>query len=203
MHRPVLVTPPGMLPVSLAEAKLHLRVDHNDEDTLIEGLIRAATEYLDGWTGILGRCLVEQEWSQTFDGFARELPLSLAPVISISSVTVGSEAIDSGSYSLKVDSGGNSRVVFDGVSATGATSVVYKAGYATIPEVPAVPGEDENDPGTPAIPAKSTVPEPLKVAILLLVGHFYNNREATTSVSISQLPFAVNSLVAPYRRIGV
>lgn len=203
MNRPVLITPPAITPVSLPEAKAHLRVDFTDDDTLIEGLIRAATEHLDGWTGILGRCLVEQEWSQTFDGFARELPLSLTPVISISSVTVGSEAIDSGSYSLKVDSGGNSRVVVDGVSASGETSVVYKAGYATIPEVPAVPGEDENDPGTPAIPAKSTVPDPLKVAILLLVGHLYNNREATTSVSISQLPFAVNSLIAPYRRIGV
>lgn len=203
MHRPVLVTAPAMLPVSLVEAKLHLRVDHNDDDALIEGLVRAATEHFDGWTGILGRCLVEQEWSQTFDGFAPELPLLLGPVISISSVTVGSEAIDSGSYSLKVDSGGNSRVVVDGVSASGETSVVYKAGYATIPEVPAVPGDGEEDPGTPAIPAKSTVPDPLKVAILLLVGHWYQNREASITTAINELPFAANALIAPYRRVGV
>lgn len=203
MHRPVLVTAPAMLPVSLVEAKLHLRVDHNVDDALIEGLVRAATEHFDGWTGILGRCLVEQEWSQMFDGFARELPLSLAPVISISSVTVGSEAIDSGSYSLKVDSGGNSRVMFDDVSTSGVTSVVYKAGYATIPEVPAVPGDGEEDPGTPAIPAKSTVPDPLKVAILLLVGHWYQNREASITAAINELPFAVDALIAPYRRVGV
>lgn len=204
MHRPVLVTPPAITPVSLAEAKLHLRVDHSDEDTLIEGLIRAATEHLDGWTGILGRCLVEQEWSQTFDDFAREIPLSLAPVISISSVTVGGETLDSSSYSLRVDGSGNSHVVFDDVSAFGVTSVIYKAGYATIPEVPAVPGDGEEDPGTPAVPAKSTVPDPLKAAILLLTAYWYECREAAViGANATKLPLSVEALIAPYRRIGL
>lgn len=200
MHRPVLVTAPAMLPVSLAEAKLHLRVDHNDDDALIEGLVRAATEHFDGWTGILGRCLVEQEWRQDYDAFAPCLPLPLGPVISIISVKVAGVTIDGGSYALKTDAGGRARVEFDGVSASGAASITYKAGYPTIPEVPEVPGDGE-DPGTPAVPAQSTVPGPLKIAILLLVAHWYQNREAVGEPQ-SELPLAVDALIEPYRRVG-
>src|SRR5690606_21137480 len=122
-------------------------------DALIEGLVRAATEHFDGWSGILGRCLVEQEWRQDYDAFAPCLPLPLGPVISISSVTVDGSVIDSSDYALRVDAGGRAYVEFDDVSASGAASITYKAGYPTIPEEPA-------DGETPAIPAKSTVPEP-------------------------------------------
>lgn len=212
MNRPVLVTPPAILPVSLVEAKAHLRVDFADDDSLIEGLIKAATDHLDGWTGILGRALVEQEWRQDFDAFASCLSLPLGPVISISSVTVGGDTVDASSYGLKVDAGGRSVVTFGNVSASGATSIAYKAGYATIPEVPEVPavepgpGDPPDPPGSPAvpaIPAQSTVPAALKVAIMLLVGHWYQNREAATPSSISELPFAVNALISPFRRVGV
>lgn len=197
MHSPVLVTPPDMLTVSLAEAKAHLRVDHDDDDTLIASLIRAAVDHLDGWTGILGRCLVEQTWRQDFDHFRPCLRLPLGPVISISSVTVGGDTLDPSSYAIRTDAGGRARVEFDGVTARGSASVVYKAGYPTIPEVPA-------DGDTPAIPAKSTVPPALKVAIMLLVGTWYANRETmVVGATVESLPFAVDALIAPYRRVGV
>ncbi|MFC5386578.1 head-tail connector protein [Aquamicrobium segne] len=53
----------------------------------------------------------------------------------------------------------------------------------------------------PGPPSTSTVPDPLKVAILLLVGHWYQNREATSSAGMASLPFAVEALIAPYRRM--
>lgn len=214
MHRPVLITVPDMLPVSLAEAKLHLRVDYSDDDTLIEGLIRAATEHLDGWAGILGRCLAEQTWRQDFDRFSRLLCLPLGPVISITTVTWRNAAgqvstVASSDYDLRTDAGGRAVVRFDdaysfpgGLHESRAVAVTYRAGYPTIPEVPEVPGDGEEDPGTPAIPARSTVPDPLKIAILLLVCHWYQNREAVGDPQ-SELPFAVNALIAPYRRVGV
>ncbi len=64
MFRPVLVTPPALAPVTLAEAKAHLRVTHDEENPLIISLIDAAVSRLDGWSGILGRCLVTQRWRQ-------------------------------------------------------------------------------------------------------------------------------------------
>lgn len=211
MQRPVLVIPPAILPVTLAEAKAHLRVDHSDEDALIEGLIAAATDHLDGWDGVLGRALVEQTWRQDFDAFGPFLLLPLAPVISITSVgytdAEGSPAtVDSGSYALKTDEGGRPYIAFDGVSVSGPVSVTYVAGYATIPEVPAVepgPGNPPDPPGSPAIPAQATVPAAIKAAILLLVGHWYEHREAVNPGPMATVPMAVDALIAPYRRVGV
>ena len=197
MHRPVLITPPAILPVTLVEAKLHLRVDHNDEDTLIESLIRAATEHLDGWTGILGRCLVEQLWRQDHDRFARQMIIPLGPVIAVQSVTWRDPAgqlstVPSSSYDLRTDEAGNAVVRFnaDFASPTNlhesrAIAITFKAGYET----------------SPGSPATSTVPDPLKVAILLLVGHWYQNREAVSAAGMTSLPFAVEALIAPYRRM--
>lgn len=204
MHRPVLISPPDLPVVSLAEAKAHLRVDHDDDDALIEGLIRAATEHLDGWTGILGRCLVDQTWRQDFDRFVRDLCLPLGPVISIVSVTWRNPAgalatVPPSSYDLRTDAGGRSLVRFDNdftfpgpLHESRAVAVTYRAGYETIPA----------QEGPPIVPAKVTVPEPLRVAILLLAGHWYQNREAVGDPQ-SELPFAVNALIAPYRRVGV
>lgn len=64
---PVLVTEPTADVVSLSDVKAHLRVTHNDEDDLIAALIAAATAYLDGWSGVLGRCIREQTWRVTLD----------------------------------------------------------------------------------------------------------------------------------------
>ncbi|MBE3637469.1 head-tail connector protein [Mangrovicoccus algicola] len=61
---PVLVTPPVLRPVSVAEARIHCRLDPNDasEDVLIDGYLLAAIGHLDGWSGLLGRCIMEQTW---------------------------------------------------------------------------------------------------------------------------------------------
>ncbi len=59
---PIIVTPPTEPIVLLDEMSLHLRVDTDDDLTLIQSLCDAATAYLDGWSGILGRCVMPQTW---------------------------------------------------------------------------------------------------------------------------------------------
>ena len=51
-----LVSPPAAEPVTLAEAKSHLKLDTSDEDTLIASLITAARARAEWHTG---RALVE------------------------------------------------------------------------------------------------------------------------------------------------
>ena len=60
---PYLVTPPASLPVTLAEMKAHLRVVHADDDADIAAKQAGAVAMLDGWGGILCRCIVPQTWA--------------------------------------------------------------------------------------------------------------------------------------------
>ena len=57
----VIVTPPAEEPVSLAEAKLHLRVDIADDDALITALISAARQAAET---ITGRQIVTARWNE-------------------------------------------------------------------------------------------------------------------------------------------
>ncbi|MBI1621497.1 head-tail connector protein [Aquamicrobium zhengzhouense] len=167
MHRPVLVTPPDILPVTVEDVKGYLP-DTEMPDPVIEGMIQAAVDYLDGWTGILGRCLVEQTWRQDFDAFDRELRLPLGNVISVASVTWRDRqgavhTVPDTSYSARTDAAGRASVRFEAgfgfpsnLHESAAVAVTYKAGFPTIPA-------DGSD------PAKSTVPQNAKLAIVLMV----------------------------------
>lgn len=85
MHRPVLVTPPAELPVSLAEDKEQLRVTHAEQDAMILRHVNAAVSHLDGYRGILGRCLVTQTWAQLADAWDRfRLPFPDVSSVAIS-----------------------------------------------------------------------------------------------------------------------
>ncbi|MEI3850047.1 MULTISPECIES: head-tail connector protein [unclassified Ensifer] len=201
MHRPVLVTPPADLAVSIEEAMRQCRISADALDPvgltevqqLLGAYILAATEHLEGWTGILGRCLKTQVWRQDFDGFARCLPLGLGPVSAIGSVTwLSSEGqvstVTPGDYALETDGGGRSAVRFRNAWSmpgdlfeTAAVSVTYTAG-------------------------SDSVPVPIQQAILLSVGAWYENREETVvGTNVSSLPasVAMDRLLAPYRRVGL
>ena len=190
MYKPTLVTPPAAPVISRDEAKLHLRVDGDDEDGLIDGLIDAALSYLDGYAGILGRCLVNQTWQITADEFCRvmRLPLpatSIASIKSRDSTGTLSAAIAAANYDLLQDARGSAVRFRDAYSfpadlaeAEGAV-IQFVAGYGT---------------------AATDVPMAIRQAMLLLIGHWYANREAVNVGNItSELPLAVKSLIAPFR----
>lgn len=58
----IRVTAPTAQVVTLHDMKDHLRVAHDDEDLLIQSLTDAAVSWLDGWDGVLGRCIMPQTW---------------------------------------------------------------------------------------------------------------------------------------------
>lgn len=64
---PVLVTPPVGQVVSLEELRAQCRLGPNslefDDQLIVLG--RAAVSHLDGHHGILGRCILEQQWAVT------------------------------------------------------------------------------------------------------------------------------------------
>lgn len=196
MYRPVLVTAPTIAPVTLTEVKAQLDVSYTDKDTMITGLIAAATAHLDGWTGILGRCLCEQTWRQDYDDFRWCMRLPLFPVISITSVkytdTAGVEqTINSANYTLKNDDLGAyvefiSTYSFPALNAeNAAVRIVYLAGYADIA-------------GTPKT---SSVPDAIKQAMFLLIRHWFDNPSAVNVGNIATaLPHSIDALFSPYRK---
>lgn len=196
MYRPVMVTPPAATPVTLDEVKAHCEAaDFTDDDAKLQGFLEAAVSYLDGWTGILGRCLMPQTWRQEFDCFEREMRLPGFPVRSIESVTYEdsdgvTQTINASFYTLLSDDRGafvrfKSTYDFAGVSSERpAVHVVYICGEADANAVPAA----------------------LKNAIKMLVEHWYRNRgaaEVGASAGAVEVPFAVSALISPFRRSTV
>ena len=188
MYRPVLVTAPASTPVTLAEAKAALDVGYTDKDTLITALIAAATGHLDGWSGILGRCIITQTWRQDFDRFARCLRLPLFPVASITSVKYDDasdteQTISGTNYALRCDDLGY-YVEFRDTYSFAAISTVRPAVRVTY-----VAGE-------------AAAPDAIKCAMLLLIRHWFDNPTAVVVGVIAQtMPMAVDALLAPYRRV--
>lgn len=79
-----LITPPANEPVTLAEAKLHLRVDDNVQDTLISTLIMTAREVCEHR---LNRAIMTQTWELVLDTFPdTDIKFAKLPVQEITSV---------------------------------------------------------------------------------------------------------------------
>lgn len=180
-----LVTPPAVEPVTLIEAKAHLRVTATDEDTLITALIKAARQQAEHRT--VATVFVTQTWTETLDAFPAEIVLSRRPLQSVSSITYtdtdGTEqTLAVADYQVVTDELLGRIVPAYGVDwptardMPGAVVVTYVAGYG----------------------AAADVPESIKSAVLLLIGHLYEHREAVSDGSMSELPMAVDALLAPY-----
>ena len=63
---PIRVTAPAGPVVTLADLKTHLRVVGDHDNAHITSLEAAAVAHLDGWRGVLGRCILEQQWAVTY-----------------------------------------------------------------------------------------------------------------------------------------
>lgn len=66
MRAPKLVEKPVKLPVTIDDVKNYCGVTGSDQDMRLQLLMDSATEKLDGYRGRLGRCIIDQRWSQDF-----------------------------------------------------------------------------------------------------------------------------------------
>lgn len=142
-----LITPPANEPVTLAEAKLHLRVDHNADDALIEALITGAREQCEH---LIGRSLLPQTWEKTLDSFPlfeniellNPCIISITSIKYISAITANEVTLAANQYSLDKDSepgwvmSATDFVWPDTLPVANAVRVRYVAGYANAASVP-------------------------------------------------------------------
>lgn len=195
----------GPEPISLAETKLHLRVDFDDDDTLIESLITAARQYAEQLTG---RTLVASQWQYNIDVFPYDFPVSgniSAPVRTTASgyvqcwVDAGTirlprspiKAVDSIRY---IPSEASDYVTLD--------SSQYVVDTSSEPARIA-PISNHYWPTTLAVPnavqitftaGYGTVPQPIVTAIKLMIGNWYEQREDSKDI-----PKAAEYILSSYR----
>ncbi|PDT79963.1 head-tail connector protein [Sinorhizobium sp. BJ1] len=181
--RLVRTVAPAAPVVTLVEAKRQLRVTFDDDDAEIEAMVSAATAAIEGPSGI-GIALSPQTWRLSLDHFPCEIVVPLGPVTSIASIaytdangdpaTVASWRADLDAQPLRIWPARDTSWPAI-VCEPGAVKVTFVCGYPTLPV-------------------------DLKWAVLLLVSHFYENREAvTTDVSAAELPMGVSSILERYR----
>lgn len=145
-----IVTKPTEYPLTLAEAKNHLRIDADQtgDDALIDGLVAAATTHAENY---LGRALCSQTWKLLLDCFENCIRLPLPPLQSITSVkyldTSGTEQTLATSVyrTLGVGSEGEGAIERDygqvwpsTYSVSEAVRITFVAGYANAGVVPQV-----------------------------------------------------------------
>lgn len=186
MWYPVTVAAPATEPLSLANAKVHAKIDADDEDTLLPFYIAAARDYVELYCGV--RFAERTGVDMKCDDFCDLARLPEAPISAVSGITYIDP--DGASQTLLTDV---YEVRNDGLE----TSIVLKYDQAW----PSVQAGSRIT--VTADIGSSDVPGAVSAAMLLMFGHLYANREAVISesgISSSELPVGVENLLANYRR---
>lgn len=206
-----LVAAPANDPVSLDEAKAHLRVDFEDDDTLIAAFVSASTRFVDGPKGFLGRALIDQTWDLYLDEFPcyryrnphprhgwrhdHPIEIPLPPLIQVLGIFYidgngDEQEVPTSSYVVDPASEPGRVALVSGASwptaacRINAVRIRFRAGYI----------DGSNSPPTDNVPAT------IKAAILLHVGDLYANRETQViGQTVVTLPWAAEQLLRPER----
>lgn len=187
MHYVERTVPPAQEPVSLPEARSFLKVDTTEDDSLIASLIVGAVEWVELVTS---RALITSTYEWTTDAIEASMDFPRRNVQAVSSVTyldsaTGSPIVASEvTYPRRVVGG---RLLWSAgypwSAVPGGVVVTFTAGY----------GDDPQD-----------VPEPLREAIRLLVGHHYETRTpvdtgANSAGALGEVGYTIQTLLRPYR----
>jgi len=173
-----LIAPPQEEPVTLAELKAHLKIDHAAEDALIAGYGVAARQAIEARFGL---AIVAQTWRLALDAApVGPIALPLSPVASIDAVALtrggGTEALPPGAFEAAPGLVGRVRIRSAARASGAGLVVLFTAGFGDA----------------------AAAPEELKLAIRVLAAHFHESREGDR---LGPQPSALSALVAPYRQV--
>lgn len=186
----------GKMPkaVSMDDAKTHLRVDHSDDDLMVEAKLRAAISGLDGPSGALNRGLISQDYAYDLPGFLDD-KITL-PMCGVSAVTEISfldqegarQTVSDGVWQLVTD---NRFIAYLALKAgqrwpatlcqDAAVTIKFKSGFGASPE---------------------DMPFNVRAAILLMTGDLYRNREKTADKQAYENS-SYSALLSPFRPLSV
>jgi len=181
-------TDPAVEPVSVSEAKAHLRVDTDDDDTYIGTLITAARQWAETY---LDRSLVYTQWEMKLDMFPWEIEMPRPPMAQDGTTTavsitytlnesLGTATLSTSDYRVdRAATPGVARTNYGGswpshLADQNSVTVTWWGGYGA---------------------SGSDVPAAIRHAILMHVGHLYERRLAADNVASNEVPFGVKALL--------
>lgn len=175
---------PSIEPISVVDAKEHMRVDNDDEDLVIESYIKAARRWCEEFTR---RSFINTTWVAKLESFPCWLiEIEKCPLVSVTSIaytdTAGvSQTISAANYQV------------DGHSTPGRIIPAYGLSW------PAV--RSQLSPITLTFVAgygatAASVPDVIKSAIKIFTAHLYEQREAiVTGTIVAQVPMSIEALL--------
>jgi uncharacterized phiE125 gp8 family phage protein len=185
-----LLAGPAVEPLTLAEAKAHLRLDGTDEDGPVERLIAAARASVESETRLV---MIAQSWRVALDAWPRHrsVTLPVRPLLSVEAVrafdAAGAATLvpaedyeadrEAASVTIKPDAAGLAPAV-----SAGGFAIDFTAGFG---------------------PEGGDVPAPLRQAMLMLLAHWFEQRSAVAFDAAQAVPAGAAALIAPYRRLAL
>lgn len=184
--RITLASGPAAEPLTTSEAKAHMRVTTADDNTYIDNLVKSARLQTEEY---LKSALINQTWNYYLDWFPDLIEVPRPPLSSVVSIkyidTDGVEqTLATSVYTVDTDSfPGRIYRSYNQIwpvtrDVEKAVNIEFVAGYAS---------------------GAAGVPQPIKQALLLQVGHLYANREDVADVQTYPLVRGSRDLLAPYR----
>lgn len=171
-------TAPVTEPITLTEAKLYLRVDSSNEDSLISDLIVSARMSAEQW---LAKSLITQTWKLVYNDYLDcSVDLPMPPIVNIISITIvnrdaTTSLVSENNYYLNA---AKNMVLLDNHINGFSIEIIYNAGYGLAAQVP----------------------QPIKYGMLAHIAAMYDERGI---ISSDVLPPQVSSLYSPYREVRI
>lgn len=191
----------GIEPITLAEARTHLRLipygspESHPDDNYVERLISISREWVEQYTRRVLQTKTIEVYANTFEP---QFVFQFLPIQEVDSITYlandnTTKTVANGVYKFKVYEneaklilGYNQEMPNDVIPEESAITITVNAGYTN-----------------GSSPDTYPLPYPIKAAMLLIVGHLYENRQedvlGNTRISFNSLPMGVYSLLQPYR----
>lgn len=185
----VLSQPPISEPITLDEAKTHLRIEHDSEDDLLNALITTAREYLEMQTQL---ALVTQTWRLSIDNWPMDQFLSLkkSPVQSIDQIEQFDENGSAELISI-------SDMILDGNAHPGR---LYTSEQTNPDQI--INGIEITF--TAGFGSASDVPDMLKRAMLIHIAHMFEFRGVVSpNMQPASVPNGYGSLISPWVRRSI
>lgn len=188
----ILLTAPAVEPVTLAQAKAYLRVEHSDDDSVIAALIAGARVHVEAQTR---RALITQTWRLLRDCWPADGRFPVVPVPL--RAVVAARVYDANGTAHAIDLQAFS------IDKAAAPALIALAEWSLpAPGRPVAGIEIDVEVGYGDAPAD--VPAALCQAIKLLVAHWYENRGLiAVGHNVAVLPATIAAMIAPYRVLSL